>query len=70
MVLWFIVCYLAHMKDTIPKVKHLTAKSIVRINVAINFDIHNKVSKYCDERGMKINKVVEFAILDYLTKAK
>ena len=38
--------------------------------VAINYDLHIKVSAFAIAKGMKINKVVEFAILDYLTKAQ
>lgn len=47
-----------------------TAKNTARMNVAINFDIYKPLVVFADSRGMKINKVVEFAILDYLTKAQ
>ena len=44
-----------------------TLKNTVRINVAINANIYHKVVDFANTKGMKINKVVEFAILDYLT---
>ena len=47
-----------------------TTKNRPRTVVAVNYDVHHKVMEYAKAKGMKLNKVVEFAILDYLTKAQ
>ena len=50
--------------------QEVIAKPAVRINVAINARVHVKALDYANSKGMKLNKVVEFAILDYLTKSQ
>ena len=37
--------------------------------VRIENELHLKLVNYAEKKGMKLTKVVEFAILDYLTKA-
>ncbi len=43
---------------------------VARTNVAIDREVYDKAMAYAKTKGMKLNKVVEFAILDYLTKTK
>ena len=38
-------------------------------NVAIPNEVYKAMVKYANDKGMKFTKVVEFAILDYLTNA-
>ena len=38
-------------------------------NVRIENELHLELVNYAEKKGMKLTKVVEFAILDYLTKA-
>ena len=37
--------------------------------VRIENELHLKLVNFAEKKGMKLTKVVEFAILDYLTKA-
>ena len=37
--------------------------------VRIENSLHLELVNYAEKKGMKLTKVVEFAILDYLTKA-
>ena len=38
-------------------------------NVRIENSLHLELVNYAEKKGMKLTKVFEFAILDYLTKA-
>lgn len=44
-------------------------KMTARRVVAINIDVYDKAMSHAKTKGMKLTKVIEFAILDYLTKA-
>ena len=46
------------------------AKAIPSKSVRINNDVYHKVMHYAISKGMKLTKVIEFAILDYLTKSQ
>ena len=47
--------------------KALTTKTFT--NVRIENELHLKLVNFAEKKGMKLTKVVEFAILDYLTNA-
>ena len=35
-------------------------------SILIKDEIHSQLKKYCDEKGLKINKMVEIMIIKYL----
>ena len=47
--------------------KALTTKTFTVVR--IENELHLKLVNFAEKKGMKLTKVVEFAILDYLTKA-
>jgi antitoxin component of RelBE/YafQ-DinJ toxin-antitoxin module len=39
-------------------------------SLIIKEEIHAQLKKYCDERGLKISKVIEILIINYIKNGK